>query len=330
MRSRTPTRLPVPPAAATLAAGAAAFCLGMVSPGVEPAAGAAPLLAAAGDIACGPGDKNFNGGKGRRGNCRALATSNELRGADAVQTLGDNQSPHGSLANFQRSYDESWGRFFDITRPVIGNHEYGPPKNPNKGAGGYWEYFGQDKAGRRGRGWYSYDLGAWHVVALNTMCRESTKHRTMQPKVGCGKGSPQYRWLKRDLRASNSKCIIAAWHHPRFSSGSRERGFPQVRPLWAALDRAGADIVLNGHDHIYERFRKKKASGAASRRGMRQFTVGTGGRSLGRFHTPEPGSQRFLRSYGVLQLQLRATRYRWEFVSTKRSRVLDAGSSTCR
>jgi acid phosphatase type 7 len=319
-----------------LAASLAALCLGLVTTG-EPAIAQTepppdtelPVLATAGDIACDPRDRRFNRGRGENGMCRQLATSRLLEGADTVVPLGDNQYEHGSRRNYRRSYDRSWGDFLDITRPVIGNHEYGPPDDPNRGAGGYWDYFGTERAGRRGRGWYSYDVGDWHVIALNSHCRGSTHPKTMQPKVGCGRGSPQYRWLKRDLRRNPQRCVAAAWHHPRFSSGSDDNGFGQVRPFWGALDQAGADVVLSGHDHTYERFRPKRASGDSSRQGVRQFVVGTGGKSLGRFRNREPGSQEFRRAYGVLRLQLESTRYAWEFVTTN-GRVRDAGSTGCR
>ena len=261
--------------------------------------------------------------------CRQLATSRLLEGADTVIPLGDNQYEHGSLRNFRRSYDRSWGDFLDITRPVLGNHEYGPPDNPNRGAGGYWDYFGTERAGRRGRGWYSFDVGDWHVIALNSQCRGSSHPKTMQPKVGCDRGSPQFEWLRRDLAASESQCTLAAWHHPRFSSASLDNGFGDVSPFWRALDRGGADVVLSGHDHTYERFRPKSASGASSRQGIRQFVVGTGGKSLGRFRNREAGSQEFRRAYGVLRLQLEASSYAWEFVKTGGS-VRDAGSTACR
>lgn len=289
---------------------------------------AAPLLATAGDIACGPNHAYFNRGRGRGDHCRQLATSRLLRGANAVFTLGDHTSPYASYKNLVGGYDRSWGRFLNITRAVIGNHEYGPPSNPRRGARGYWQYFGEQRAGPVGRGWYSFDLGGAHVIALNSMCRSSRNPRLMQPIVGCGRGSAQFRWLKRDLRQTRSRCIVAGWHHPRFSSGSRVNGWPEVRHLWAALDRAGADIILSAHHHVYERFAPKNARGTVTRRGVRQFTVGTGGTSLGKYLNREAGSQRFATTFGVLKLRLFPARYRWKFVA-RGGRVVDRGSAAC-
>lgn len=292
-----------------------------------PTATAAPLLTAAGDIACAPSHRFFNDGKGRNGQCRQLATSRLLGGSDTVLALGDNQYDHGSLRKFRRSYDRSWGRYLSITRPVIGNHEYGPPKDPNRGAGGYWDYFGEERAGPRGRGWYSFDLGAWHIVALNSQCRGSSKPKTMQPKVGCGRGSRQVRWLRRDLAATGRKqCILAAWHHPRFSSGGVNS---EVRPFWRALQRERADVVLSGHDHVYERFARQGPNGARTRRGMRQFVVGTGGRSIGRFKAIQPNSEKRVRAFGALRLRLRTGSYRWKFARVGNQRSLDAGTTSC-
>jgi acid phosphatase type 7 len=285
------------------------------------------ILATAGDIACGPDHPGFNRGRGENGKCRQLYTSRLLTEANSVLTLGDNQNPLASLRNYRRGYDRSWGRFLEITRPVIGNHDYGPPWLPYRGPGGYWDYFGK-RAGDRGQGWYSFNVGEWHVIALNSLCVGSVNLRTMQEMVGCDRESPQYKWLKQDLRRHRGDCIVAAWHHPRFSSGSYENGFSQVRPFWTALDRAGADIVLSGHDHVYERFTRMHADGELSPDGIRQFTVGTGGNTLGYLRYLQPGSQEFISSYGVLMLELRPDSYGWEFVTTD-GRVRDAGFTPC-
>jgi hypothetical protein len=294
----------------------------------ESPAAAAPLLAAAGDIACDPRSRHFNGGKGERRNCRQLATSRLLRRADRVLALGDNQYQHGSLRNFRRSYDRSWGRYRSKTRPAIGNHEYGPPESPNLGARGYWDYFGSPRAGRRNRGWYSFNLGGWHLVVLNSHCRGSSKPTYMQPKVGCAEGSRQMRWLKRDLSAHRDRsCMLAAWHHPRFAS--KGGGWREVRPFWQALQEADADVVLSGHNHVYERFARRLAGGSPSPTGIRQYIVGTGGKSLaGPFRHPSRHSQKRLRRFGVLKLRLRSDSYRWKFTGTGR-RVLDQGTTAC-
>ena len=286
---------------------------------------AAPLLAAAGDIACDPRDSHFNGGRGIGARCRQKATSRLLRGADRVVPLGDAQNRHGSFRNFRRSYDRSWGRFLRITRPVIGNHEYGPPERPNIGARGYWRYFGERRAGRRGKGWYSFDLGAWHVVGLNSLCRSSRKPRLMQRKVGCAEGSKQQRWLERDLAQNQDQCILASWHHPRFSSGG---SWPEVAPLWRTLQEAGADVILSGHSHTYERFARQTAGGSRSADGIRQFVVGTGGEGLSGFKSKARHSQKRLRKLGVLRLRLKPTSYRWKFAGLGGS-ALDRGSAPC-
>jgi hypothetical protein len=286
------------------------------------------VLAAAGDIACDPDDPYFNGGRGVRRNCRQLATSRLLRGADRVVPLGDTQYEHSNLRNFRRSYDRSWGRYLRVSRPVVGNHEYGPPRRPNLGARDYWRYFGERRAGQRGKGWYSFDLGAWHVVGLNSMCRSSHKPRFMQREVGCGRGSAQQRWLERDLAANGRRCILASWHHPRFASGSDD--WREVAPLWRTLQNNGADVVLSGHAHAYERFARQSATGGRTAKGMRQFVVGTGGASLaGPPGDVEPHSKKRARSFGVLRLQLKPGRYRWKFVRTG-GRALDRGSTSCR
>lgn len=293
----------------------------------ESRAQAAPLLTAAGDIACDPRSPHFKGGRGRGDNCRQLATSRLLRNADRVLALGDNRYEHGSLRNFRRSYDRSWGRYISKTRAVIGNHEYGPPESPNLGARGYWDYFGVRRAGRRGRGWHSFNLGTWHIVVLNSQCFGSSNPTNMQPKVGCGNGSWQVKWLRRDLSANQDKsCTLAAWHHPRFSS---KGGWREVNPFWRTLQEAGADVVLSGHHHVYERFAPQRANGSASPTGIRQFIVGTGGKNLADpFRRATPNSEKRIRELGVLKLRLGSGSYGWRFARTG-GRVLDRGVTAC-
>ncbi len=174
---------------------------------LAPAARAAdPVIAAAGDIACDPAEPGYNGGNGTAAACRMRDTSNLLVGAgyDAVLLLGDNQYLNGTLAAYQTSFAPTWGRLKPILRPAAGNHEYQTPS-----ATGYFDYFGA-AAGARSQGWYSYDLGTWHVVVLNSNCADVG---------GCGPGSTQLRWLADDLAAHPRACTLAYWHHPRFSSG---------------------------------------------------------------------------------------------------------------
>jgi hypothetical protein len=236
--------------------------------------------------------------------------------AGTVAVLGDAVYERGTHDEFARCYDPTWGRHRARTRPAVGNHEYGTP-----GAAGYFDYFGAS-AGERGKGWYSYDLGAWHVVALNSNCTEVG---------GCGAGSEQERWLRADLAADRSRCTLAYMHHPRFSSGNRHGGSPTVEPLWRALQDDGAEIVLAGHDHDYERFAPQTAAGAPDQAGgVRQFVVGTGGRSLRSFGPPQPHSEvRDNSAFGVLHLRLRAESYDWRFVAQPGRAFTDAGSAGC-
>ncbi|HEX9941974.1 MAG TPA: metallophosphoesterase [Thermoanaerobaculia bacterium] len=283
-----------------------------------PAAYAAdPVVAAAGDISCDPADPNFNGGNGIAGACRQRATSDLLLGGgfDAVLLLGDNQYGDGALAKYQAVFAPTWGRLGPLLRPAPGNHEYQTP-----GASGYFDYFGP-AAGERSRGWYSFDLGAWHVVSLNSNCAAIG---------GCGPGSPQLRWLADDLAAHPRACTLAYWHHPRFSSGLHGDD-PAYDAFWRALYDAGADLVLVGHDHDYERFAPQDPSGRADpEHGIRQFVVGTGGQGMRSFVAVRPNSEaRNSQDPGVLKLRLRAGGYDWEFLPIAGGAFTDRGSGGC-
>jgi hypothetical protein len=268
------------------------------------------VIAAAGDIACGSGS-------GTKSSCHQMATSNLLVGAGlaAVLPLGDLQYERGALASFQAFYEPSWGRVKSLTRPVVGNHEYG-----TKGAAGYFAYFGA-AAGPAGKGYYSYDIGAWHLIALNSNCTQAG---------GCSAGSPQAQWLRADLAAHPTGCTVAYWHHPRFSSGSHG-DTSLVEPLWQALYDGNADLVLSGHDHLYERFGPQTSTGVADPvRGIREFVVGTGGRSHYSFSSPQPNSEvRNSDTFGVLKLTLHADSYDWAFVPEAGRTFTDSGSDNC-
>lgn len=276
----------------------------------------APVIAAAGDIACAPGDPDFNSGSGSHTRCHMSATSDLLVGAGlaAVLPLGDEQYDSGALADFRTSYDPSWGRLNDRVRPTPGNHEYVTP-----GAAGYYSYFGA-AAGDPAKGYYSYDIGSWHLVALNSNCS----------KVGgCGAGSPQESWLRADLAAHPAACTLAYWHHPRFSS-AQPAPENATAALWRALYAARAEIVLNGHAHVYERFAPQTPAGAASAsRGIREFVVGTGGEDLHSFTTVAPHSEVRSRTFGVLRLTLRQGGYGWQFVPEAGASFTDSGSGSC-
>ena len=265
-------------------------------------------IAAAGDIACKPGDSPS------RSECQHAATANLIGrlNPDAVLALGDTQYD-GALREFQLSYDRTWGRFKRITHPAIGNHEY------EAGGHGYFAYFG-GLAGNPGAGYYSFDLGAWHLISLNSNCERVG---------GCHRGSPQERWLRNDLQKHSKQCTLAYWHHPRFSSGVEHGSEGGVQGLWEALYDHGADVVLVGHEHNYERFAPQTPGGRLDRkRGIRQFVVGTGGKSLYQFGRPLPTSEVRKATFGVLQLTLSRSAYEWRFVPTGGS-FSDSGRDRC-
>ena len=245
-------------------------------------------------------------------------TAELLDGIDGtVFALGDNAYPNGSAEDFDECYDPTWGRFKDRTKPVPGNHEYETP-----GAEGYFEYFGS-VAGDPEKGYYSYDVGEWHVVALNSSCREIG---------GCGADSPQVRWLEADLAANRDKaCTLAYFHYPLFNSGQRGTYPNFVKELWDVLYAENADVVLSAHDHNYQRFAPQDPDGVADpARGIRQFVVGSGGGGLYEIEAPAANSEVFNDdTYGVLKLTLRAAGYDWRFVPVEGGKFEDSGSARC-
>lgn len=232
-----------------------------------------------------------------------------------VFTAGDNVYERGRLQEFVQCFAPSWGRHKARIRPAAGNHEYLTPN-----AQGYFTYFGA-AAGSPSKGYYSYNLGAWRVIVLNSNCAHVG---------GCHAGSPQEQWLRTELKMNPSPCTIAYWHHPRFSSGPHGNT-QSVGPLWEALYEAGADLVVNGHDHLYERFAPQAPDGSLdSDKGIRQITVGTGGRSLYSIKRLKSNSVfRSTTTYGVLKLTLRSSGYTWQFVAAPNGRVLDKGEASC-
>jgi len=275
-----------------------------------------PVIAAAGDIACDPGDSSFDGGVGTPTACRQRATSDILFNSNfaAVLPLGDNQYEDAALPKFWASYDPSWGRLQAIVRPVPGNHEYLTPR-----ASGYFNYFGAT-AGDPSRGYYSYNVGSWHIIALNSECANVG---------GCGIGSPEEAWLRNDLAQNPAACTLAYWHEPRFSSGFHgDDG--NFSTFWLDLYGAGADIVLNGHDHDYERFAPQDPSQLANPNGIREFVVGTGGAEHEPSGVSQPNSEVFNNTdFGVLELTLHPNGYDWSFVPAAGSSFTDAGSGNC-
>jgi hypothetical protein len=261
-----------------------------------------PVLIGAGDIStC--------------GNSNDTKTASLVKNSGGIPfTIGDNAYNKGTASEFANCYGPTWGQFKSRTHPAVGDNEYLTP-----GAKPYFDYFGS-AAGTPGKGWYSYNVGSWHIVVLNSNCS----------KVGgCGAGSAQEKWLKADLAASGARCIAAMWHAPRFSSVYGDSS--ATKPFWDDLYAAGADIVLNGHHHAYERFAPQDPSGHADPGGIREFIVGTGGDSLaGSFGSVRPNSQvRNAKTYGVLKLTLHSSGYDFAFVPVTGSSFHDSGSGAC-
>lgn len=276
-----------------------------------------PVVIAVGDAACDPTSPNFNGGLGSGDACRQMATSDLAlsESASAVLMLGDAQYETGQLAAFMASYDPSWGRLKAITRPVAGNHEYYFGTAPD-----YYTYFG-GSAGDPATGWYSFDAGTWHLIALNSNCGYIG---------GCDVGSAQEAWLRADLAAHSNQCTLAYWHHPRFSSGQHGQDF-SGDGFWRALHDAGADLILSGHDHNYERFAPQTPDSVSdSVGGIREFVVGTGGKDLrGQSFAPAHSEVFDYSAPGVLKLTLKQGGYDWEFKAIPGESFTDVGSDSC-
>jgi hypothetical protein len=269
--------------------------------GAEPAAAQAadPVVVGAGDIADCASTRDSD----------TAALLNVMAGT--VLTFGDNVYENGTAAEFENCYQPTWGQHRARTRPSPGNHEYHSP-----GAAPYYAYFGAN-AGPAGLGYYSFNLGAWHVVSLNS-------------NVASGAGSAQEQWLRQDLAANPAVCTLAYWHHPRFSSGPHGDN-ASLGAIWNALYEFGVDVVLNGHEHDYERFAPQAPSGQLDpARGIRQFVVGTGGRFLRPFSTVRANSEvRDSSTWGVIKLTLRPSSYDWEFVPIAGQTFRDAGRGDC-
>jgi len=236
-----------------------------------------------------------------------------------IQTLGDNAYQHGTAEEFDQCYDPTWGQFKDRTMPATGNHD-----EATKNAQGYWDYFGS-QGGPYDKYYYSYDLGSWHIVVLNSDCWRVG---------GCETDDPQAEWLRDDLARHGAHCTLAVWHRPPFSSG--RYGDPadtaRVRPLWSVLNDEGVDVLLTGHEHSYERFAPMNASGKRDdAQGVRLFVVGTGGGNLRSFaNDPLPTTEaRQDDTWGVLKLDLKPSAYDWEFLPVAGSSFSDSGTGSC-
>jgi Calcineurin-like phosphoesterase len=275
-----------------------------------------PVVVAVGDIACPAGDRTNNC---EQQQTAALAASQK---PDDVLALGDNQYNHGAFSEYESAgaYNDTWGVFDPIVHPVPGNHEY-----DTSGAAGYFQYFGDNgvTTGAPG-GYYSFNIGTWHVIALNSDCTDSG----CSDSVAGTTSSAQLAWLQADLAANRRQCVLAYWHHPLFSSGNLGDS-PGVAPLWTALYNAHADVVLNGHDHVYERFTQQDPNGNATTGGIREFVAGTGGENLFQLSSPPATLQAWdNKDFGVLVLTLHASSYDWKFVNTSGA-VVDSGSTAC-
>lgn len=277
-----------------------------------------PVVAAVGDVACDPADRNYGGGAGVGAFCRMRDTAEAAASfaPSHVLSRGDQQYADGALEKFRTSYDASWGRFNPVVRPVPGNHEYQTP-----GAAGYYAYFGAS-AGDPTKGYYSYDVGTWHVVALNSHCIDVG---------GCEAGSAQAEWLRADLAASAARCTLAYWHEPSYSPMSAVGDGTALTTSWQLLYADAAEVVLNGHAHDHERFPPQDPAGRAAPVGIAEVVVGTGGKSLVPFTAaPRPNSVvRDATSHGVLELTLHDGSYDWAFVAAAGGTEADSGSRTC-
>ena len=337
----------------------------------------APVLAAVGDIGCEPNTpENSNnptnlkcGGEGVGGFAAEYATANEVERMrpNLVALLGDEQYQVGKLSDFQNSFDKTYGAFKFLQRPAPGNHEYyaytkhGDAEGAQNGSGYFAYYNGQSgdgsirphgQAGSYNKGWYSYDLGKWHIISLNAECDSDAFGHNCNP--GTGAMGQETRWLARDLRSNHDRCTLAYWHQPTFTASgdsgdgryakfaSNEGGAADT--WWKLLYRGGADVVLNGHEHVYARFRPQDPSGNVDRRhGITQFTVGTGGEDLDSLSS----SAKDLRTehvvtgedtaYGAMKLTLNRNSYHWSFRPVKAAAgqgssalsYVDSGSARC-
>jgi hypothetical protein len=239
------------------------------------------------------------------------ATARVLDGISGIVfTAGDNAYPSGRPENYRDCYHPTWGRHLERTRPSAGNHDF------DQGGGPYFDYFGS-RAGTPGQGFYSYRLGtSWTVVVLNS-------------EIDARPGSPQLQWLGAELSTHATPCTAAIWHRPLFTSGPNGEN-RDMRDLWRVLYDFGVEFVINGHDHIYERFAPQDPTGRADPAlGIRQFTVGTGGVDLYRAVAPRPNSEVIGTTWGVAKFTLSDGAYQWEFVPVAGASFRDSGSGAC-
>ena len=306
---------------AVLAALAAALPLSLALPATTTQAAGDPVIAAAGDIACPPP------GTRKASACHQAATAALLAPYDAVLPLGDGQYQCGTLANYRSVYDQTWGKYLAVSHPVVGDQDYGDLSCSVPGASGYFTYFGaqaspdQPTCTTACKGYYSYDVGAWHVVALNSECS--------QPGVGgCSATSPMLTWLRSDLAAHPSLCTLAYMHEPYWANGKLAKVY---QPVVQALYNAHVDVLLTGHKHMYARYAPQSPSSANDpAQGVREFIVGTGGRIHTSLATPLPNLEAVDNTtFGVLAMTLHSTSYDWTFVPEAGKTFTDSGSTDC-
>lgn len=234
---------------------------------------------------------------------------------DTILPLGNSVFPQGTFDAYTQCFAPSWGKYKERMKPIPGNRDYQVP-----GAAGYFQYY-RRLAGNSLKGYYSYDIGAWHIVALNSNCSAIG---------GCAKSSPEYSWLSQDLASHPAACTLAYIHHPPFTSGNVDQN-PEVRPLWQLLNQQGVEVVLAAHDRFYERFKPMDGRGRENQTaGTREFIVGSGGRGTENFGRIVPTSQvRDNTTYGVLRLTLHEKRYDWLFLAAANGSFSDGGTGTC-
>jgi len=313
--THTPTPTPTPTPTTTATSAPSYTPLAILTPTPQPVSD--PVLAGAGDIGSVSGD-------GDEYTAQVLDAIFDGNHPGGIFTAGDNMNESTAPYDYYVNYFEpTWGRHKSLIRPSTGNHDY----MDTDGVGqGYYDYFnGIDNltgpAGDRDKGYYSYDLGAWHIVVINSNCS----------KVGgCDAGSPQENWLRADLAAHPAVCTAAYWHHPRFNSGNHGNS-TSMQPIWQALYDYGADVVMNGHAHDYERFAPQDPNGAADpAHGIREFVSGTGGRELHGMVALQPNSEVFNSdAWGILKLTLHPTSYDWQFMPVAGETFADSGSQSC-
>lgn len=275
----------------------------VATPTSPPRLSAPTVVSTAGDIACGTNITAYNNGNGTATQCRQKYTAALLEGSDAVWTLGDHAYSTATTTQLNAAYKPTWGQYKKITYPTPGDHDYG------KIAGkGYFTYFGRPP-------YYSFDTAGWHVISLNSEIDHSAI-------------SEQAAWLEADLASTDAACVAAYWSTPRWTSSKKAPGDATFNPFWETLDEEGADLILAGDAHHYERFAKMNPNGTEVADGVRQFTVGTGGRSLDGFPYVQPTSEKRVKAFGVLQLTLHKTSYDWQFIDESRT-VRDSGSAAC-